>query len=108
MKWMKEFREQSQQIESQLQMMEEYGESFKTEVAYFRDNDPEYKFNTKHGTCDTYRVSDLEISCISLSSKGSRARSHDRGSARKSFKSSSSDDDIQATQSWEQIILSGL
>ena len=96
---MKEFREQSQQIESQLQMMEEYGESFKIEVAYFRDNDPEYKFDT---------LSDLEISCNSLSSKGSRNRSRDRGSVRSSFKSSSSDDDIRATQSCEQIILSGL
>jgi hypothetical protein len=45
-KWMKEFREQSQQIESQLLLMEEYGESFRNDVAYFRENDPEYKFNT--------------------------------------------------------------
>ena len=98
-KWMKEFREQSQQIESQLLMMEEYGESFRNDVAYFRENDPEYKFNT---------LSDLEISCISLSSKGSRAGSRDMGSVRSSFKSSSSEDEIRATQSWEQIILSGL
>jgi hypothetical protein len=79
--------------------MEEYGESFRNDVAYFRENDPEYKFNT---------LSDLEISCISLSSKGSRAGSRERGSVRSSFKSSSSEDEIRAMQSWEQIILSGL
>ena len=96
---MKEFREQSQQIESQLLLIEEYDESFRNDVAYFRENDPEYKFNT---------LSDLEISCISLSSKGSRAGSRDMGSVRSSFKSSSSEDEIRATQSWEKIILSGL
>jgi hypothetical protein len=25
-------------------MMEDYGESFRNDVAYFRENDPEYKF----------------------------------------------------------------